>query len=175
MADSKARTVPRQLSEVEAHQLLARAAELDARLESRVSAEQLWSAAREAGISEAALAQAQRELDGGMLLSPARGAVMRAGLRTFCVAAVSAALVITLMASPKYPLAQLAGLVFAAYGAYDVLRRVGRRFGNRRDHRELAEVAAAETVASRADEAVRDDVSMAIRVFTSSVSPLGAA
>src|SRR5688572_26493723 len=78
--DGKKTTLPAHLSEAEAHQLLARAAELDARLSARVSTEQLSAAALDAGISPDALAQAAAELAAGKLGSPARGAAIRVGI-----------------------------------------------------------------------------------------------
>ena len=132
MPESQKPTVTRRLSEVEAHQLLARAAELDARLSMSVRADQLWNAAREAGISEEALAQATAELDAGKLLSPTRGAAIRGALGTFGKISFALVFVVVALKDPRYPLAQLSALSLAVYGAYDVRSRLVRWFGKRR-------------------------------------------
>lgn len=172
MPDAQKPTVTRRLSEVEAHQLLARAAELDARLSTSVSADQLWSAAREAGISEEALAQATAELDAGKLGSPARSAAIKAFLVVFSRLAIAAVLVVAAIASPKAPLAQLLALAFAVYGAYEGLGRLGRWFGKRRRDlaRQQADVQLDDTTRSTDEHA-----SMAVRVFSAAAPSRGAA
>ena len=172
MPESQKPTVTRRLSEVEAHQLLARAAELDARLSTSVSADQLWSAALEAGISEEALAQATAELDAGKLLSPARGAAIRAVLGTFGKVAVAAVLIFALFVSPRYPLAQMVGLALAVYGAYDSSSRLVRWFGKWRRYavRHHGEISS-----EHAEAPTDEHRSMSIRIFVVATSAHGAA
>jgi hypothetical protein len=172
MPDPQKPTLTRRLSEIEAHQLLARAAELDARLATSVSADQLWSAAREAGISEEALAQATTELDAGKLVSPARGAAIRAFFGTLSRIGIAAVLVYALLASPKFLLPQLIGLAFAVYGAYDGLGRLVRWFGKRR--RDVAPQQV-ERPSGETSGSTDTHTSMAVRTFAARISAHGAA
>lgn len=127
--DAKKATLPQRLSDVEAHQLLARAAELDARFGTSVTTEQLSAAAIEAGISAEALAQATAELAAGKLGSLARGALIRAGIATGGRVAISTVLIWWLLVDPTRPIAQGVALAFAVYGAYEGLGWLARRFG----------------------------------------------
>jgi len=124
--DGKKTTLPHRLSEVEAHQLLARAAELDARFGSSVTTEQLSAAALEAGISSEAFAQAAAELAAGKLGSPARGSWIRASIVSIGLLALSAGLTWWLLVDPKRPFAQGIALAFAVYGAYKCLGWLSR-------------------------------------------------
>ena len=119
--DDKRTTLTQRLSEVEAHQLLARAAELDARFGASVTTEQLLSAALEAGISAEAIAQASSELAAGKLGSPARGAALAATIATGGRVALAAVLIWWFIADAGRPLAQGLALVSAVYGAYKAL------------------------------------------------------
>lgn len=113
--------LPQHLSEVEAHQLLTRAAELDARLGTSVTIEQLSAAAVEAGMSAEALEQAAAELAAGKLGSPARGAAIRRGIVAGGRVAIAAVLVWWLIVDATRPVAQGLALAFAVYGAYKAL------------------------------------------------------
>ena len=124
--DRKNTTLPQRLSEVEAHQLLARAAELDARFGASVTTEQLAAAAIEAGISAEAIAQASAELAAGKLGSPARSAAIRASIATGGRVALSGVLIWWLLVDASRPLAQGLALVFAVYGAYKGLSWLSR-------------------------------------------------
>jgi hypothetical protein len=129
MADHQKVTEPRRLSEVNAHRLLARAAELDARLGASVDADQLRSAALEAGISEEAFAQARQELESGQLDSPTRRTAIVGFLATGGRVLGAAALVVWALADAGRPVAQLLALAVAVYGAYDILNRSARWLG----------------------------------------------
>jgi len=172
MAEIKEGTIPRRLSEVEAHRLLARAAELDARLDSSVSAEQLISAAVEAGISEEAVAQAAAELEAGKLDAPSRKAVIMGFLATGGGVLISASLVVWLLADASRPIAQLLALGIAVYGAYDLLSRTVRWLKKRRGGSKVRRVRPASAPASERDD---DPAAPAMRLLLASPPSRGAA
>jgi hypothetical protein len=170
--DGKKRTLPQRLSEVEAHQLLARAAELDARFGASVTTEQLSAAALEAGISAEAIEQAATELAAGKLGSPVRGAVIRAGIAAGGHVAVSAALVWWLIVDASRPLAQGLALAFAVYGAYKGLGWLLRRFSQ---GLRAAAGRKPATPPERAAESNDDHTSMSVRLFAAPAVSSGAA
>ena len=119
--DNTRTTLTQRLSDVEAHQLLARAAELDARFGASVTTEQLLAAALEAGISAEAIAQASSELAAGKLGSPARSVALAASIASGGRVVLAAVLIWWLVADAGRPLAQGLALVSAMYGAYKAL------------------------------------------------------
>ena len=129
--DDTRTTRTQRLSEVEAHQLLARAAELDARFGASVTTEQLLAAALEAGISAEAIAQASSELAAGKLGSPARSAALAASIATGGRVVLAGVLTWWLIADAGRPLAQGLALISAMYGAYKALSWLTRGFNQR--------------------------------------------
>ena len=170
--DGKDGTLPQRLSEVEAHQLLARAAELDARIGTSVTTEQLSAAALEAGISAEALAQATAELAAGKLGSPARGAALRASIASVGRVAISAVLVWWLLVDPRRPFAQGVALAFAVYGAYKCLGWVLRRFSQ---GLMAASGRKPVTPLERHAESKADHTSLSLRLFAAPKASRGAA
>jgi hypothetical protein len=168
----KRKHLPQRLSEVEAHQLLARAAELDARFGETVTTEQLSTAALEAGISGEAIEQAAAELAAGQLGSPARGAVIRTSIVTVGRLAVAAGLTWWLLVDASRPLAQGLALGFAVYGAYAALGLLSRRF--RRGLRAATDLTPG-TPQDGAAESTEVHKSMSVRLFAALDASPGAA
>lgn len=162
----------RKLSEVEAHQLLARAAELDARLEARVTTAQLSAAALEAGISAEALAQATADLEAGKLASPARNVVIRQGLASAGRVVVATGLVWWLLVDASRPLAQGLALAFAVYGAYKALGWLGGRL---RQGLKAARSLEPDRVLEQSAERADDRTAMRMRLFAAPGASRGTA
>jgi len=160
--DGKKTTLTQRLSEVEVHQLLARAAELDARFGASVTTEQLTAAALEAGISAEAIAQASAELAAGKLGSPARGAAISASIATAGRVAVSAVLIWWLLVDASRPVAQELALIFAVYGVYKGLEWLSRRFNQ---GLRAATGRKPAVPLERAAESTDDHTSLSIRLF----------
>lgn len=161
-------SMPQRISEVEAHRLLARAAELDARLGASVDAAQIRSAALEAGISEEAVAQASAELEAGRLGSPSKGAALTAMFAVGGRVLAAAALVIWALADAGRPVAQLLALTVAVYGAYDILSRSARWLRNRWEaqrHRRSES-----TAPERASNRESDGTARSVRLVASAFS-----
>ncbi len=167
--DGKNSTRPQRLSEVEAHQLLARAAELDARFGASVTIEQLSAAAREAGISIEAIAQASTELAAGKLGSPARSAAISASIVTGGGVALSASLIWWLMVDAGRPLAQGLALAFAIYGAYKGVGGMSRWF---RQRLRAGTGRTTGVVREHPAESNDDHASMSVRLFTAPVTSI---
>jgi hypothetical protein len=123
---------PDGLSEDQAHRILARAVELDARNEELISFAQLRAVAAEAGISAEALEQAVQEVHAGHLHQTVRPLrqwrlvaqrLMRNRLLAVIIA-VAAAAVLT----PGDVVVQTALLALQIYGAYELSHAlIGRR------------------------------------------------
>jgi hypothetical protein len=162
---------PRRLSEDEAHQVLARAAELDARRPATLSVEQLWASAAEAGISREAFTQATAELEAGKLGPKTIRVALASGLADLGRVALASVVVYLAIVDPNRPIAQLIGLACAVFGAYVGVGSIARWIGRQR-HR------LASTQASQAGEtdSVEDNShnSMAVRVLARQ-SPAGSA
>lgn len=170
--DRKKSPLPTRLSEVEAHQLLARAAELDARFGETVTTEQLSAAALEAGISAEALERAAADLAAGRLGSPTWAVTMQKGVTTGLRVVAAAALTVWLLKDASRPLAQGIGLALAVFGAYVALgwlwRRLNRGLGAARSLR-------AHEPSERPSESMDDHVSLSVRLFASAEAQHGAA
>lgn len=170
--EGKKTTLPQRLSEVEAHQLLARAAELDARYGASVTTEQLSAAAAEAGISAEAIAQATAELAAGKLGSPARGAAIRASIAIGGRIAVAVVLTWWLLVDASRPLAQGLALAFAVYGAYKGLGWLLRQLSQ---GLRAAVGRKAATPLERTAESSDDHTSLSVRLFVAPETSRGAA
>lgn len=161
----------RRLSEDEAHQVLARAAELDARRPATLSLEQLWASAAEAGISRDAFTQATAELEAGKLGPKTIRVALASGFATLGRVALASVVVYLAIVDPNRPIAQLLALACAVFGAYVGVGLIARWIGRQRQR-------LASTQASQAGEtdSVEDnaDTSMAARILALQ-SPAGIA
>ena len=119
------------ISEEDAHRLLARAAELDARQGASVPIAQLREVAREAGIAPEAFLQALTELEAGALGPKTVGQAVSAWLARYRRPAVLAAWLVSSFITPGDVVFTTAGLALAFYGAYEgcvlLLQWLGRR------------------------------------------------
>jgi len=165
----------RRLSEDEAHGILARAAEIDARSPQMVSEAELWRAAEAAGISRDAFAQATAELRAGTL-ERARGrhALSIALVRPAKVF-IALGLFYAAFRTPDYSgwwIAQSVGAAWAIYGAYKTVGAIMRWTQSLRGSRASTH----ETVQSQTrEDSSRSDTLMAVRVLSLRQVPRGAA
>lgn len=168
--DRKKAKLPKHLSEAEAHQLLARAAELDARLGTSVTTEQLSAAALEAGISPEALAQATTDFAAGKLGSPARGAAVRLGIVAGSRVTIAAVLVWWLIVDATRPFAQGLALALAMYGAYKALGWMLRHLSQG-----LKAASSIESPLEKSHGAADDHTSLSVRLLSAPGTCQGAA
>jgi len=173
MAQSANAEPPRRLTEDEAHQVLARAAELDARLPYTVSMDELWSSAEAAGISREAFAQATAELRAGTLARIRGHGAIRAAVARSAQFVLALALFYAAFRTPDYWgwwILQPIGGAWAVYGAYKTLGAIARWMGGgyRRTSQELPPT-------DTPDTAPRSDMSMAVRVLNLRQALSGAA
>ena len=154
---------PRRLTEDEAHLVLARAAELDARLPYTVSMDELWSSAEAAGISREAFAQATAELRAGSLARLSGRGAMRGAVARSAQLVLAMALFYMAFRTPDYWgwwIAQPIGGAWAVYGAYKTVGAIARWIGggHRRTSHELPP-------ANTLEREPRSGMSMAVRVL----------
>lgn len=170
--NSKESPLPKRLSEVEAHQLLARAAELDARFGATVTTEQLSAAALEAGISAEAIERAAADLAAGRLGSTTRAMAIRQGVTAGLRVVAAAVLIVWLLKDVSRPLAQGIGLAFAVYGAYDALGWLWRRLNR---GLKAAGILRAQAPVERPPESTDDHIALSVRLFAPVKTSHGAA
>ncbi len=154
------------VSEEDAHELLVRAAELDARLPATLSLHELWNSAAQAGISREAFEQATVELQAGKLGRHHRRLTIYTALLRFSQIGIATAIIVTAFSTPDYSgwwIAQSVGMGCAVYGAYKAIGSAGRWTRGLLGRRSAADALNPENAAH---ERPSDDASMAVRVFT---------
>jgi hypothetical protein len=162
------------VSEEDAHELLVRAAELDARLPATVSLPELWNSAAQAGISREAFEQATAEPQAGKLGQRRRRLAIRPVLVRSGQVAIATAIIVSAFGTPDYPgwwIAQSIGMGCAVYGAYKALGAVGRWT---RGLGGLRPAAAAPNPEHPPNDQHASDTSMAVRVLMLQLRPAGA-
>jgi hypothetical protein len=117
------------VSEEDAHRLLARAAELDARGPSSVRLTQLRESARDAGISPEAFAQALADLRTGNLSPKSVGQAVAARLARYRRQAFAVAYLAAAFITPGDVIAQTVTLTLALFGAYEGVMLLARWLG----------------------------------------------
>ena len=163
--DESGSPAPDRLSEEEAHRVLARAVELDARVEAGISLTQLREVASEAGITERSLEQALREVTAaadhtvGVRPRPLTGLSAQWLARHRLVAA-AVTFVAAALLTPGDVVVQTLVLTLPLYGAYELILAVVRRRAHRpgpppQDSPGNVRSSAADVAPRRADNATR--------------------
>jgi hypothetical protein len=154
------------VSEEDAHELLVRAAELDARLPTTVHLPELWSAAAQAGISREAFELATAELQAGKIGHRRRRLAIRPALVRSGQVAIATAMIVFALSTPDYSgwwIAQSLAMGCAVYGAYKAIGAVGRWTRGLSGLRRAVDTPDAEPMAI---DRPTGDASLAVCVFT---------